>query len=75
MSFAFPLEEKRSISSIQELEKGSELAMPLPANEENDSVGVSTRGVPRRFTAIQKKVMHVFRFLLRGDALRVHRAF
>ena len=57
VSFAFPLEEKRSISDLMDPEKCNELALPLPTNEVNESSVVSVRGTPRRFTAVRKKVI------------------
>ena len=64
VSFAFPLEEKRSISNLKKLENCNELAVPFPANVENEPLERSVRGTPRRFTAIRKKVAGIFHLIM-----------
>ena len=59
VSFAFPLEEKRSIADLMDPEKCNELAVPLPTSEVNEPSAVSVRGTPKRFTAVRKKVIHI----------------
>lgn len=55
VSFAYPLEEKRSIGDPLEFDKISDLAVPLPFGDANDTTK-TTGGTPKRFTTIRKKV-------------------
>ena len=62
VSFAYPLEEKRSIGDPLEFDKSSDLAVPLPFGDANDT-NKTNSGTPKKFTTIRKKVGFVFIYI------------